>query len=77
MKSAERPSRDAIEVLLPQFRGTIMQTPPRFSAIKIAGERAYDLAREGEQFEIAPRPVEIIRLDIVEMPSPDTCVFEA
>jgi tRNA pseudouridine55 synthase len=76
-ESAERPSRDAIEVLLPQFRGTVMQTPPRYSAIKIAGERAYDLARDGEQFEIAPRPVEITRLDIVEMPSPDTCVFEA
>src|SRR5262245_42038902 len=76
-ESAERPTREAIEALLPQFRGTIMQTPPRYSAIKIAGERAYDLARDGEQFDIAPRPVEITRLEIVEAPGPDACVFEA
>jgi tRNA pseudouridine55 synthase len=76
-ESADRPAREAIEALLPQFRGTIMQTPPRYSAIKIAGERAYDLARDGEQFDIAPRPVEITRLEIVEAPGPDVCVFEA
>jgi tRNA pseudouridine55 synthase len=76
-ESAERPARETIEALLPQFRGTVMQTPPRYSAIKIAGERAYDLARDGEQFDIAPRPVEITRLDIVDMPSADTCLFEA
>ena len=76
-EGADRPTAEAIEALLPQFRGTIMQTPPRYSAIKIAGERAYDLARDGEQFEIAPRAVEITRLDIVEMPGPDACVFEA
>ena len=76
-EAALRPEREAIEALLPQFRGTVMQTPPRYSAIKIAGERAYDLARDGEQFDIAPRPVEITRLDIIEMPSADTCQFEA
>ena len=76
-ESAERPAREAIEALLPQFRGTIMQTPPRYSAIKIAGERAYDLARDGEQFDIAPRPVEITRLDVIETSSTDTCLFEA
>lgn len=72
-----RPSREAIEAELPKFRGQIMQTPPRFSAIKIEGERAYDLARDGEAFEIAARPVEIMRLEIVDIPTPDTCVFEA
>jgi tRNA pseudouridine55 synthase len=75
--SETRPSREAIEALLPQFRGEIMQTPPRFSAIKIDGERAYDLARDGEDFELLARPVEITRLEIVDIPSPDTCLFEA
>ena len=52
--------------------------PPRFSAIKIDGERAYDLAREGEIVELEPRPVEIHRLDLVETPrSPTIAVFEA
>ncbi len=76
-ESAERPSREAVEALLPQFRGTVLQTPPRYSAIKIAGERAYDLARDGEQFEIQPREVEITRLEIVEEPGDGTCLFEA
>src|SRR5690242_9674865 len=46
--SEQRPSREAIEALLPGYTGTISQVPPRFSAIKIDGERAYDLARDGE-----------------------------
>ncbi len=75
--SDARPSREAIEAELPKFRGQIMQTPPRFSAIKIDGERAYDLARDGEDFELMARPVEIMRLEIVDTPSPDTCLFEA
>ena len=53
--SEVRPDAAAIRALLPRFTGTIEQVPPRFSAIKIAGERAYDLAREGETVEIAPR----------------------
>ena len=48
-----RPTRDAIEALLPRFTGTIAQVPPRFSAIKVDGERAYDLARDGETVELA------------------------
>ena len=76
-ESAERPSREAIEAALPDFRGSIMQTPPRFSAIKIEGERAYDLAREGEVFELKSRTVEVMRLEIVDTPSPDSCQFEA
>jgi len=72
-----RPSQDAIEAALPAFRGAIMQTPPRFSAIKVDGERAYDLARDGEAFELAARPVEIDRLDLVGMPDADTAEFEA
>jgi tRNA pseudouridine55 synthase len=70
-----RPSEAEIRALLPKYTGVIMQTPPQFSAIKIAGERAYDLAREGETVDIPPREVEIGRLDIVEMRDGST-VFE-
>lgn len=76
-ESAERPAREAIEAALPEFRGEIMQTPPRFSAIKVEGERAYDLARDGEAFELQARPVEVHRLVIADIPSPDACIFEA
>ena len=69
--SAERPTAEAIRALLPRFTGTIAQVPPRFSAVKIDGERAYDLAREGEVVELAPRPVEIHRLELVETPDSD------
>ncbi len=58
------PERAAIEALLPRFIGTIEQRPPAFSAIKIAGERAYDLARDGQVVEIAPRAVTIHELTI-------------
>jgi tRNA pseudouridine55 synthase len=54
-----------IEALLPRFTGSIQQVPPRFSAIKIKGERAYDLARDGEVVELQPRVVEIDRLALV------------
>jgi len=59
------PQRADVEALLPRFTGAIEQVPPRFSAIKIQGERAYDLARDGETVELAPRPVEIDRLAVV------------
>ena len=61
-----RPTRAEIEAALPRFVGLIRQTPPMFSAIKIAGERAYDLARDGEAFEIAARPIVVHRLELVE-----------
>ena len=67
----------AIQALLPRFIGTIEQVPPRFSAVKIDGERAYDLAREGETVEIAPRAVTIYRLELVETPDPDHAVLAA
>jgi tRNA pseudouridine55 synthase len=75
--SDARPTVEAIEALLPAFTGTIEQVPPRFSAIKIEGERAYDLARDGEQVELAPRPVEIHGLALTEVPDPDHAVFTA
>lgn len=74
--SPKRPARAEIEALLPKYTGLIMQVPPRFSAVKIGGERAYDLAREGEQVEIAAREVEIGSLEIVDMPDENSTVFE-
>ncbi|HEX2556342.1 MAG TPA: tRNA pseudouridine(55) synthase TruB [Microvirga sp.] len=59
------PEPAAIEALLPRFTGQVQQVPPRFSAIKIQGERAYDLARDGEVVELQPRTVEIDRLALV------------
>lgn len=62
--SLKRPTLDEIEDVLPLFVGRILQTPPAFSAIKINGERAYDLARSGEKVEIKPREVNISSLKI-------------
>ena len=71
-------TRDAITAALPNFHGTIQQIPPKFSAIKIKGERAYDKAREGEEFEVPPREVRIDRLELVTHdPATATAVFEA
>jgi tRNA pseudouridine55 synthase len=75
--SAERPSADAISAALPRFVGQITQVPPRFSAVKIDGERAYDLARDGEPVEIAARQVEIHRLELIETPDQDHAKFMA
>jgi tRNA pseudouridine55 synthase len=76
-RSDLRPTRAEIEALLPSFLGEILQTPPAFSAIKIDGQRAYDLARQGEEVKLEARPVQIDRLELVEMPAADTSVFEA
>lgn len=74
--SAMRPDDAAIGAALPSFLGRIMQLPPRFSALKIAGERAYDLAREGAAVELAPRPVRIDRFALVGRPDEDHAEFE-
>ncbi len=75
-ESPVRPARDAIEAALPGFTGTIMQAPPAFSAVKIDGRRAYDLARAGEAVAPEPRPVDIHELRLVETPDPDHAVLE-
>lgn len=75
--SGARPTPDAIHALLPRFTGLIEQVPPKFSAIKVEGERAYDLARGGEVVELQARPVQIDRLELVETPGADQAVFEA
>ncbi len=74
--SNERPAGDAIEVLLPRYLGEIEQMPPDFSALKIDGVRAYDLARAGEKVELQPRIVFIERFKLIERPDQDTAIFE-
>jgi tRNA pseudouridine55 synthase len=71
-----RPTREQIEAMLPRFTGALTQTPPAFSAIKVQGARAYDLAREGEAVELAPRTVEVHEARLLEIPDPDHAVFE-
>lgn len=70
------PDASAVEALLPRFTGQVQQIPPRFSAIKIQGERAYDLARDGEVVELEPRTVEIDRLTLIHHAG-DRSVLEA
>ena len=75
-RSGRRPAPAEIEALLPRFVGVILQTPPTFSAIRIDGARAYDLAREGESFQIQPRPISVYRLELISA-EPDAAVLEA
>ena len=74
--SEQRPTAGDITALLPGYTGVIQQVPPQFSAIKIDGERAYDIARDGETVEIPSREVEIHRLTLVGCPDANTARFE-
>lgn len=74
--SDHRPGDAEINAALPAFRGLIMQVPPAFSAIKIGGERAYDLARGGVLPELPPRPAQIDQFDLIDRPDRDHAVFE-
>jgi tRNA pseudouridine55 synthase len=74
--SADRPTPEQIEAILPRFMGVILQTPPQFSALKIDGERAYDLAREGEIVKLQPREVDITSLRLVDR-TDDSATFAA
>lgn len=70
-----RPDADAIRAALPALTGEIMQVPPAFSAVKVDGERAYDLAREGVEMELAARPLWVESLTLLEA-GPDTARLE-
>jgi len=74
--SAARPSDQQIDAALSRFRGDIMQVPPAFSAVKVAGERAYDMAREGRAPTLEPRPARVDSFVLVERPDPDHAIFE-
>jgi tRNA pseudouridine55 synthase len=71
-----RPSDAALEAGLVAFRGDIMQKPPAYSAIKVAGERAYDMAREGRAPVLEARPARVDRFELIERPDDHTAVFE-
>ena len=73
--SDARPDRSRIEAVLPSFRGTIQQRPPIYSAIKVGGQRAYDLARRGEPVDLPARPILIHGIDLVNTPDPDHAEF--
>ena len=75
-QSDVRPSTAEIEAVLGRFIGEIVQVPPNYSAIKVDGERAYDLAREGVEFELEGRTVSIHALRVDEQPDPDHTVLE-
>jgi tRNA pseudouridine55 synthase len=74
--TAIRPEDADILAALPAFRGDIQQVPPQFSAVKVDGERAYDLAREGEQMDLAARPLWVDSLDLIERPDADHVMLE-
>ena len=73
--SDQRPSREDIQAVLHRFTGTLNQTPPAYSAIKVGGERAYDLARDGEQVVLEPRAVEVYEARLLDA-QPDRAEFE-
>lgn len=75
-QSNARPSDQDIRAALGPFRGDIMQVPPQFSAVKVDGQRAYKLARDGEDLELAARPLYVDALDLVARPSPDTAQLD-
>ncbi len=70
-----RPTDEAIRAALGQFTGEIEQMPPAFSALKIGGQRAYDLARAGETVDLKPRTVTIDRLELLARPDADHADF--
>ena len=71
-----RPTDEQIRAELTKFQGDIMQVPPAYSAVKIAGERAYDMAREGRAPVLEPRPARVDRFELVERVDADTAIFE-
>ncbi len=74
--SPHRPTDTEIEAALGAFRGDILQVPPQFSAVKVEGERAYDLARDGVEMELAARPLWVERLQMTARPDADTVELE-
>lgn len=71
-----RPDDEAIKAAIPAYLGDIMQVPPDFSAVRVAGARAYDLAREGEVVELQPRPLWVEELLLTDRPDTDHARFE-
>ncbi len=76
VSSDHRPTEADIMTVLPEFVGDIEQVPPDYSAIKLEGKRAYELARKGKEVSIAKRQVHIEEFSLVSMPDDDHAVFE-
>ena len=74
--STKRPTDTEIIEKLKTFQGETMQVPPKFSAVKIDGERAYNLARAGEEVKVSARPLLVSKLILIERPSVDTAILE-
>lgn len=74
--SDARPDEDEIKAALSAFIGDIEQIPPKFSAVKIDGQRAYKLARDGEDIELKPRPLWVEELVLTDVPDADHAVLE-
>lgn len=74
--SDARPCREEIEAALPAFTGEIMQTPPKFSAVKVEGARAYDLARDGQEVDLKARPLWVESLTLIATPDADHAELE-
>ena len=74
--SPARPSDAELEAALPRFIGDIMQVPPAYSAIKVAGERAYDMARDGRPPVLEARPARVDSFELKDRPDPDHATFE-
>ena len=75
-RSESRPTDADIVAALPDFTGDIQQVPPQFSAVKVDGNRAYDIARGGETVSLGARPLHVARLDLIDRPDADTATFE-
>lgn len=71
LPDAPKPTLEQIHAAAKQFVGRIEQRPPIFSALKVKGRRAYDLARKGQKVELAPRPINVYRLEVVEYDYPE------
>ena len=74
--SDARPTREAVVAALENYVGAIQQVPPKYSAIKVDGQRAYDLAREGEDFELKAREVDVFSAEVTDMPDADHTVIK-
>jgi len=75
-ESPDRPDDAALTAALRAHVGEIEQVPPQFSAVKVGGERAYDIARTGQEMDLAPRALHVARLDLVARPDPDHAELE-
>jgi tRNA pseudouridine55 synthase len=75
-RGGKLPSREEILNALPRFTGQILQAPPAYSAVRLAGERAYEIARDGEAPALVPRPVRIFSAELLSLPAPDLAEFE-